>query len=118
MNFLRRTGYRLPTEEEWEYACRAGSQTGCAHGEAVELLGRHGWVVNNSGGKSHPVASRRTNDWGLYDLHGNAWEWCQDRWQQKQKAGEDCRRGALPHLPGLLGGPHRHTGGNGPAGAP
>jgi formylglycine-generating enzyme required for sulfatase activity len=78
-NFLSRTGYRLPTGKEWEYACRAGSFTYFSVGEAEDLLPKYAWGVVNSQSYSHPVGTLRPNDLGLFDMHGNAWEWCQDK---------------------------------------
>jgi len=77
---------RLPTEAEWEYACRAGNAGKWCFGDDAKSLGDHAWYDGNAGADMHAAGGKSPNAWGLYDMHGNVWEWCSDWYDEEYYA--------------------------------
>jgi len=90
-DFLFRSGYRLPTEAEWEYFCRANTRTRFCSGDDTQLLTNYAWFLDNSHGQTWPVGSLKPNNFGVFDMHGSVKEWCHDFWniQAKQQDAVD-----------------------------
>lgn len=100
----KRRGYRLPTEGEWEYACRAGSSTRRSFGALDTYLSKYAWYKENATNRTHPVGQLKPNDLGFFDIYGNASEWCQDvllPYPTALKSSESQARSRAGMAPGL-----------------
>ena len=91
---------QLPSEAQWEYACRGGTETEYSTGDGAFALSAAGWYVGNSDGETRPVGLKEPNAFGLYDMHGNVWEWCGDRWDEN--AYKTCIDGICDPLDPLI----------------
>ncbi len=109
---LEGTGYRLPTEAEWEFACRAGTTTKFWIGDDKVELQLAGWHTENSGYRTHATGELKANPFGLYDMHGNVWEWVQDGWEPNKYRDISELPAINPGFPLIAGSHHIMRGGN------
>ena len=91
--------YCLPTEAQWEYACRAGTTSAYSFGQDASLLIEYAWFGESRQATSHPVGQKKPNPWGLQDVHGNVYEWCADHFASELEGGEDPRGPITPKFP-------------------
>jgi len=103
--------FRLPTEAEWEYAARAGTNTEYSFGDDEKLLGEYAWYIDNSGNKTQPVGTKKANPFGLFDMGGNVWEWCLDWYGENYY--QQFGRGVVPDPRGPRAGSDRVMRGGG-----
>ena len=104
--------FRLPSEAEWECACRAGTMTVWPFGDNGGELDRHGWCGANAQGRTHPVGLKDPNPWGFWDMHGNVMEWCEDTWHPSLEGAPSCAKawveGGHPDRHVVRGGSYAH----------
>jgi formylglycine-generating enzyme required for sulfatase activity len=98
--------YRLPSEIEWEYACRAGTTTKWSFGDDEKELKKYAWYNDNSNGSTHEVGLKESNDWKLHDMHGNVFEWCED-WYDKDEDSKVLRGGSWLYYSSLARSTYR-----------
>jgi formylglycine-generating enzyme required for sulfatase activity len=111
-----KNGYRLPTEAEWEYACRAGETSAFNNGNDdctnATLVGAIAWFNGNSGSKTHQVGLKSANKWGLYDMHGNVHEWCWDWYEEYTTEAQTDPTGAVTGTSRIMRGGRWNQGGS------